>query len=269
MKNYLGKDGLTHFFHVLKTELAKFLPLAGGTMSGEIKMGGQKVSGLATPTDAADAATKGYVDGYVPPKATAATTADKLTTARSIFGGNFDGSGNRVGKAQVYGHYVAAASRFGNYALEIREQDLDEAAHKTDDGYGPGLGFHWSGVCSGSLSMNHSNQFRFLKQDGANYATLIAVYLGDARGATVGKRVNITLTATAWSASLTQAVTVSGVSATETAQCIIPVPANASKTEYYRCQIMGTAQAANQITFTAKTKPTTNLTVYVIIFTVG
>lgn len=266
MKSYFGLGSLSHLISLVKAEFGKYLPLSGGTMSGEIKMGTNKVSGLGTPTDAADAATKGYVDAHVPAKA---TTADKLTTARSIFGGNFDGSGNRVGKAQVYGHYVPAASRFGSYALEVREQDLDGAAHKTDDGYGPGLGFHWSGVCSGSLSMNAANQFRFLKQDGTTYANLIATYLGDARGATIGKRVNITLTTTAWSASLTQAVTVSGVSATETAQCIIPVPANASKTEYYRCQILGTAQAANQITFTAKVKPTANLTVYVVIINVA
>jgi hypothetical protein len=38
------------------------LALTGGTMSGAIAMGTSKITGLGTPTDAADAATKQYVD---------------------------------------------------------------------------------------------------------------------------------------------------------------------------------------------------------------
>lgn len=40
-----------------------YLPLAGGTMTGPIAMGGNKMTGLNTPTATGDAATKGYVDG--------------------------------------------------------------------------------------------------------------------------------------------------------------------------------------------------------------
>lgn len=50
------------------------LDLTGGTMSGEIKMGTNKISGLATPTDDADAANKKYVDDTVK------TVADNLET---------------------------------------------------------------------------------------------------------------------------------------------------------------------------------------------
>lgn len=38
------------------------LPLAGGTMTGAIAMGNNKITGLGTPTDNADATTKKYVD---------------------------------------------------------------------------------------------------------------------------------------------------------------------------------------------------------------
>jgi len=38
------------------------LPVAGGTMSGEIAMGDNKITGVGTPTANTDAATKGYAD---------------------------------------------------------------------------------------------------------------------------------------------------------------------------------------------------------------
>lgn len=74
----------------------------------------------------------------------------------------------------------------------------------------------------------------------------------------------ITLTTSGWSSN-TQTVTVSGVSATETAQLITPTPAIASQSAYYEAGIMCTGQAANRLTFTCQTVPTSNLTVYVVI----
>ena len=74
----------------------------------------------------------------------------------------------------------------------------------------------------------------------------------------------ITLTTSSWSNN-TQTVTVSGVSATETAQLITPTPAIASQSAYYEAGIMCTGQAANSLTFTCQTVPTSNLTVYVVI----
>ena len=84
------------------------------------------------------------------------------------------------------------------------------------------------------------------------------------------KSVAVTLTASGWnSSSKTQTVTVSGVLADETKQLITPTPAIASQEAYYNAGIRCTGQAANSLTFTAKTIPTADLTVYVTIQEVG
>nr|DAF34464.1 MAG TPA: hypothetical protein [Caudoviricetes sp.] len=82
------------------------------------------------------------------------------------------------------------------------------------------------------------------------------------------KTKTVTLSSTGWTASgdvYTQAVTISGVSATETEQEIHVTPATASMTAYMESGVYASAQAANQITFTASEKPTVDLTVYVVI----
>ena len=75
----------------------------------------------------------------------------------------------------------------------------------------------------------------------------------------------VTLTAAGWSNDM-QTVSVPGVLADETAQLITPVPALASQEAYYDAGIIGSGQAANSLTFTARNStPKSNLTVYVII----
>lgn len=79
------------------------------------------------------------------------------------------------------------------------------------------------------------------------------------------KTVSVTLAAASWdSTAKTQTVTVTGVKASETAQMITPTPALASQTAYYEAGILCTGQAADSLTFTCKTVPTTDLTVYVV-----
>lgn len=85
-----------------------------------------------------------------------------------------------------------------------------------------------------------------------------------ANGGTKPKYKQITLLASAW-ADNAQTLTVNGVLADETAQLIQPIAAIASQEAYYAAGILCTGQAANSLTFTCQTVPTSNLTVYVVI----
>ena len=60
----LGNDA--SFSTTVTNNLATKLPLAGGTMSGAIAMGTNKITGLGTPTTSGDAATKDYADTKLP-----------------------------------------------------------------------------------------------------------------------------------------------------------------------------------------------------------
>lgn len=59
MSKYLDSNGLLYLWNSkIKPALAKYLPLAGGTMTGKLKLSG-------APTEDMDAATKKYVDDSV------------------------------------------------------------------------------------------------------------------------------------------------------------------------------------------------------------
>ena len=77
----LGDD--PNFSTTITNSIATKLPLAGGTMSGNIAMGANTVTGLATPTSGTDAATKAYVDivaGSASDAAASATLAENYAT---------------------------------------------------------------------------------------------------------------------------------------------------------------------------------------------
>lgn len=56
-----------------------YLPLAGGTMTGSLNMGGKPLTNLATPSAATDAVTKSYVDAVISDTAYSQNTSSSST----------------------------------------------------------------------------------------------------------------------------------------------------------------------------------------------
>lgn len=93
------------------------LPLTGGTMSGAIAMGNNKITGLATPTVATDAATMAYVDSKV------GTASQWVTSGSDIYynTGNVGvGTATPGSKLDVAGKIKTSGS---NAYLEMHDTD--------------------------------------------------------------------------------------------------------------------------------------------------
>jgi len=121
---------------------ADVLALAGGTMTGAIAMGTNKITGLGTPTDSTDAATKAYVDsaaqGIDWKASVRAATTTNVTLASDLENGDtLDGvtlaTGNRIlvknqSTGSENGIYVVAAS-----GAPTRSTDADTGAELTSN----------------------------------------------------------------------------------------------------------------------------------------
>ena len=158
-----------------------------------------------------------------------------------------------------------SATQTGEYAQEYRIPTTDTGITATN-----ALTYMFTSTGGTFTGTPEINTTYYLSSDNmvvreTEIATLNG-YVGSMIDAAGPKTAAVTLTASGWdSTAKTQTVTVTGVSATETAQLITPVPALASQTSYYDAGIKCTGQAANSLTFTADTVPTADLTVYVTI----
>jgi hypothetical protein len=86
----IGDDA--NFSTTVTNSIATKLPLAGGTMTGNIAMSGNTVTGLATPSASSDAVTKGYVDTVFGDTASAAASAAAAEAAYDSFDDRYLGA---------------------------------------------------------------------------------------------------------------------------------------------------------------------------------
>ena len=217
-------------------------------MTGDLNMGGHRITNVSAPTHPTDAVRQsdlktvsdevdGIISGSTPIILPPATTTK--------IGGVKIGDGVEVAEDGT----ISVTPGLTQSEADERYLQLNSDAMITGDvTFKYGADFDGSKITSVGTPVNGS--------DGANKSYV------DSKAPL--PPVPVTLTTSGWSSN-TQTVTVSGVSATETAQLITPTPAIASQSAYYEAGIMCTGQAANSLTFTCQNVPTSNLTVYVVI----
>lgn len=233
-------------------------------MTGDLNMGGHRITNVSAPTQPTDAVRQSdlktvsdEVDGII----SGATPIILPPATTTKIGGVKIGDGVEVAEDGT----ISVTPGLTQSEADERYLRLNSDAMITGDvTFKYGADFDGSKITSVGTPVNGS--------DGANKAYV------DSKAPT---SVTVTLTADGWVDATAvpppdtgetpvtqikqQTVTVSGVVASETAQLITPTPAIASQSAYYEAGIMCTEQAANSLTFTCQTVPTSNLTVYVVI----
>ena len=162
-------DNLSTTLDSVQTTANGALQRSGGEMSGELKMGGNKITNVATPTEATDAANMSYVDSAI----AAGIKANDAMTFKGTLGGTDATVSTLPATAQKGDTYkVAKADSYNNIDAKIGDLFINNA---DDD-----AAANWVHVSSG--------------YEAEYIQTLIAdtttVYLTDGVNDTVGQAVN-------------------------------------------------------------------------------
>ena len=234
-----------------------------------LSMSGDQIRDLGDPTEPQGAATKQYVDTQLSTKLTTPTG-----TQGQLLGFTAD---NTVGAVDAPESGLTQDQADARY-LQLSGGTVTGAIMAS---FGQDFGIHFDGASDSITIGSGGAAFSVSATNNVEVYSEPITANGVANKSYVDSKtptsVAITLTADGWTNTMApvepggealghqQTVTVSGVSATETAQLITPTPAIASQSAYYEAGIMCTGQAANSLTFTCQTVPTSNLTVYVVI----
>jgi len=89
----LGDD--PNFATTVANSIATKLSLSGGTMTGDIAMGSNKITGLGTPTSGNDATNKTYVDGILGSATSAAASAAAAAASATSAANSYDSFDDR------------------------------------------------------------------------------------------------------------------------------------------------------------------------------
>lgn len=214
----------------------------------------EQLSELKITTDSALSATSEnpvqnkVIKAELNKKADAQTVADELAKKLDKSGGTMTGLLILSGDPTAAKH--AATKGYVDNAIGSVTKGMNEAL----EDYLPLAG----GTMSGPLTLSGAPT--------ANLHAATKKYVDDQKPT----RVTVSLSADGWAQDsetglYEKTVTVTGVSATETAQMIHVVPTAASQTAYLEAGVYASAQAANAITFAAASIPESVLTVYVVI----
>lgn len=227
-----------------------YLPLAGGTVIGPLN--------VPTPTTDSNAATKKYVDDADRTLHNTITqeVTSKVSNYLPLAGGTMTGPITMPANTQI--------SMGGTGYL------MEQGGVLQIQNFNNGINFNsmkLSGVKS-PIDSNEAASKGYVDENVNGVTSRVDSLESAISNISTPELRTVTLTSSGWTTSgdkFTQTATVSGISSTETAQLITVTPKISNMTAYYDAGVYASSQSTNSLTFTATTKPTSTLTVYVII----
>jgi hypothetical protein len=125
------------------------LPLAGGTMSGAIAMGTNKITGVGDPTNNQDAATKVYVDGILGSATDAATSAAAAASSASAASSSASAAASSASAASS-----SASAASGSATAAAASYDAFDDRYLGEKASNPTLDNDGNALLTGALYFN-------------------------------------------------------------------------------------------------------------------
>ena len=258
--SFLDKTGLSYFWSKIKVYVdGKFYSKTGGSLDGDItfvKKEGQTARTIGFGNTGADGTRLTFSANVIqfsgPDGSSLAMSGKKI---QMIGDATQDTDAVTLGQLKARTPSIPISSNLGYVATVV------------EDGKG-GVEPGWQKIPSELPEGGTEGQILSKTASGVQWA--------DAPTSSELKSVSVTLAASSWVDSQasgfgdssgtahTQTVTVEGILADESAQLIQPIPKTSFLSDYISAGILCTAQAANSLTFTCETVPTSDISLYVV-----